>query len=476
MARGRRKAKDIDPYLSTSDFYDISGVTSMTLRTYENNGLIDPAYRSGPDGYKYWTLDQVPLIELIDAMRSGGASVSDIAHTKLLGKSALLESAYACQAARLRRDRRTMKAIVHTRQRYADLQKVENLEGFYLRYLPLRWLAVAPLLPHKPQFSENREFMNTFQGLAKVVSAVGWCETMTFGTLLSLSADGSKASRYAYVELASPPMPETTGSRVIDGGCYRVFDSSFNADACDGSGCSSCSRFGCTPSKDDEYRWGESAKIPELFDRVLRIEDIAEPIAQGDTWEAFKRSVLERGSCADAAKKIEEAVAYGPRGEASEQVSCAVPCRMPLGVRLPMGVTACSLPAGVHLCKQISFEDSRAKRQFLDFAKNLSPSSRTPQEVADSLGRATSQWNAPVEKGPLVEPFAVPRTHGVSSLEGFVRELTDDQARRLLRVQPAGLELEDGFCATSSNMVMSYDQSVTQEYHVLVDPEGFLPQ
>ncbi len=476
MARGRRKAKDIDPYLSTSDFYDISGVTSMTLRTYENNNLIEAAYRSEADGYKYWTLDQVPLIELIDTMRSGGASVSDIAQTQLLGKEALLKHAYDCQAAKLRRDRRTMKAIVHTRNRYADLQRVSDFGGGYLRYLPLRWLAIAPLLPHKPQFSENRQFMRTFQNLVKVVAAVGWCPTMTFGTLVSVSADGTRASRYAYVELASPPMPETTGLKVIDGGCYRVFEPSFNADTCDGSNCLSCSRFGSVPSKEDEYRWGEASRNPELFDRVLRIEDIAEPIAKGDTWEAFKRSVLAQDSRADAAKKLGDSVAYGPRGEASDSASCAVPCRMPLGVRLPAGVTACSLPAGVHLCKQISFEDTAAKRRFLDFAKSLSPSPRTPQEIADSLGSATSPWSEPVDKGPLVEPFAVPRTHGVSALEGFARELTDDQARKLLRVQPAGLELEDGFCATSSNMVMSYDQSVTQEYHVLIDPEGFLEQ
>ncbi len=476
MSRGRGKAKDIDPYLTTSDFRSISGVSSMTLRTYEKAGLIEAAYRNGQDGYKYWTLDQAPLIKLIDTMRMGGAPLPEIAQVEQLGKDALLERAYDCQAARLRRDRRTMKSIVHTERRYADLRKVAGIEGFYLRYLPLRWLAVAPLLPHEPKFPENRPFMCVFQDLLKIASAVGWCPTMTFGTLVSVSADGTEGSRYAYVELTTPPMPKTTGSRVVDGGCYRVFDPSFNADVCDGSDCLPCSRFGAAPLEEDMERWKASAKDPELFSRVLRVEDIAQPVEEGDTWEAFKRAALARKGGADVARKPGESAAYGARGAASDQDACAVPCRMPLAAYLPAGVSACALPPGVHLCKQIAFEDVRGEREFLDFAKGLAPSPRTPREVADSLGVVTSHWSEPERKGPFVEPFAVPRTHGVQALAGFARELSWDRARKVARVQPAGLELEDGFCATSSNMVMSYDRSVTQEYHVLVDPEGFLPR
>ena len=476
MRRGRRKAPDIDPYLSTSDFLEMSRVSPMTLRTYEANGLIEPAYRSEADGYKYWTIDQIPLIELIDAMRSGGAPIAGIGQAQMCGKEPFLDSVYNAQAAKLRRDRRMMKSIVHSRRRFSDLRRIAAGGGFYLRYLPVRWMAIAPLVPHEAEFANNRRFMREFGDLLKVASAAGWCDTMTFGVLLSISADGSRASRYSYVELASPPMPETTGSMVVDGGCYRVFDKSFNEGVCDGKHCEACARFGCVPDPKDVSRWNEkAAELPGLFDHVLRFEDVEEPIAAGDSWSSFKLAALAKQRGASMEGIFHESVGYGKRGKASSKRSCAVPCRMPLGVRLPMGVTACELPAGVYLCKQIAFEDAEAKREFLNLAKSLPASGRTPDEVFLSLGEATSQWNEPDSKGPFVEPFAVPRTHGVPSLEGFSQALTDDQVRSLSLVEPAGLELEDGFCVTSSNMVMSYDQSVTQEYHVLVDPEGFLP-
>ena len=474
MARGRRKAKDIDPYLSTSDFLEISGVSSMTLRTYESHGLIEPAYRNEEDGYKYWSLDQIPLIGLIDAMRSGGATNKQVAHAQLEGKVGFLLGSYNMQAAKLRQDRRMMKSIVHSRRRFDDLQRVVGAEGYYLRYLPLRWMAIAPIAPHRCSFEGNRHFMNVFRDLLKVSTVVGWCTTMTFGTLISVSADGSRASRYAYIELASPPMPQTTGSMVVDGGCYRVFDKSFNEKTCANASCEACARFGCAPQPTDMRHWNASeGERPFLFDRVLTSDRVSAPIAKGDTWERFKREALSAQGAAVRDFRVAAEVASGSSSD--DEDSCAVPCRMPLDAKLPMGVTACSLPAGVHLCKQIGFEDEVGKQDLLDFAQSLAPSGRTPEDIEASLGHMESDWRIPAKQGPFVEPFAMPRDHGVPDLRGFSRALSDREARRIARVQPAGLELEDGYCVTSSNMVMSYDQSVTQEYHVLIDPEGFLP-
>ena len=478
----RRKAKNIDPFVSTSEFLEMSSVTQMTLRTYEKQGLIEPAYRSEPDMYKYYNLDQIPLARIVDAMRSSGASLPEIQEASKLSKPDFLKSAYYAQASALRRDRRMMKSIVHTQRRLDDVLKAAESSGggYYLRYLPLRWMAIIPLAPHEAKFATSRLFIERFQDLMRVVQVVGWSRTMTFGTLISTSIDSREASRYAYIELASPPMPVTTGSMVVDGGCYHCIDESFNAGECNSASCDACSRFGRRPTKEELARW-DAFDDESAFSRVYMAEDIEEPIA-GGTWEGYERLVLAARSNpsidVNARANDTEAVAGAPMGEGPEDDEPApIPVRMPCSVRLPMGVSACALPAGVHLCKRIPFSDEAAKQDFIDTASMLGVSPRTPQEVARSCGSAAdSEWPVPRGKGPFMEPFAVPRSHGSMELAGWSAPVSAADFSRISLVSPAGLGTEDGFCMTSSNIPMSYDEDVLQEYHVLVDPGDFLPE
>lgn len=476
----RRKAKDIDPFVSTSDFLDMSGVTQMTLRTYEKQGLITPAYRSEPDMYKYYNLDQIPLARIVDAMRAAGASLSEIQEASQLSKPDFLNSAYYAQASALRRDRRMMKSIVHTQRRLSDALGAMGLagDGYYLRYMPLRWMAIIPLAPHEAKFSPSRLFIERFQDLMRVVHVVGWSTTMAFGTLISASSDSREAERYAYIELASPPMPVTTGSMVVDGGCYHCIDETFNAQECSGVSCEACSRFGRRPTEEELSRWG-AFDDDSASDEVYMADDIEKPVA-GGTWEGYERLVLAARSDSSIDVSAEanntEAVAGAPMGEEGDDEPAPIPVRMPCSVRLPMGVTACSLPAGVHLCRRILFSDDAAKQDFIDVVEKLSPSKRTPQEVAQRCGAAgNSEWGAPHNKGPFVEPFAVPRAHGSMELAGWSSPISGGDLSHISLVSPAGLGTKGDFCMTSSNIPMSYDENVFQEYHVLVDPGDLLP-
>ncbi len=480
--RKRRKAKNIDPFVSTSDFLEMSGVTQMTLRTYEKQGLIAPAYRSEPDMCKYYNLDQIPLAHIVDAMRASGVSLPEIQAASKLSKPDFLESAYYAQASALRRDRRVMKSIVHAQRRLDDVLKAAGNSngGYYLRYLPLRWMAIIPLTPHEAKFAPSRLFIERFQDLMRVVQVVGWSGTMMFGTLISTSIDSREASRYAYIELASPPMPVITGSMVVDGGCYHCIDESFNFEECSGVSCDACSRFGRRPTKEELARW-DAFDDESAFSKVYMAEDIEEPVA-GGTWEGYERLVLaaRSDSSIDVSARANgtETVAGAPMGEGPEEGEPApIPVRMPCSVRLPMGVSACTLPAGVYLCKRIPFSDERAKQDFIDTASRLGVSPRTPREIARLCGGAgDSEWSVTPDKGPFVEPFAVPRSHGSMELAGWSAPVSAADFSRISLVSPAGLGMEDGFCITSSNIPMSYDEEVLQEYHVLVDPGDFLPE
>ncbi len=274
-------------------------------------------------------------------------------------------------------------------------------------------------------------------------------------------------------------MPVTTGSMIVDGGCYHCIDESFNADECSGVSCDACSRFGRRPTEEELSRW-EAFDDESAFSRAYMAEDIEEPVA-GGTWEGYERLVLaaRNDSSIDisAMANETETVSGAPMGEPEDDEAAPIPVRMPCSVRLPMGVSACTLPAGVHLCKRIPFSDEAAKQDFIDTVARLTPSARTPREVARRCGPAgDSEWGTPHGKGPFVEPFAVPRAHGSLGLAGWSAQLSSEDILRISLVSPAGLGAEDGFCVTSSNIPMSYDEEVLQEYHVLVDPGDFLPE
>lgn len=466
----KRTAKRIPPYLSTSEFLQIAGIGSMSLRRYEERGLCVPAYQ-GEDRYKYWTLDQLQAVSLIDAMRQNGMSLEDIQSVSEQGREALLDGAYHQRADGIRHQRRGLKSIVHTMRKFSDFEPVEGSEGWYLRYLPLRWMALVPMEPHVPEFPDSETFIKAYARLKAVVEVVGWSDTVMFGAFLSMSRDGSTASRYAYMELASPPMPVTTGSMIVDGGCYRVVAPEANEGVCDGDSCFKCARFGREPRKskgiDEAAEWERAARAnPGLWDRTVMAESLAEPYPCG-LWSEYTEGRVE-------------GVAFGFEDLRGRKPTPTLrPRLMPHEARLPLGVTACVLPAGVHLCRQLPFE-----RQDSDFPGMLGDLLSLEQHVMTLEDERERAAKMPAEgylghdqqKGHYVEPFAQPRSQGDAACEGWYRMLEDDEVRRLVVPTAMALVPDDGFCVTSSNAPLSYDsQTVCQEYQVLVDPGKLAP-
>lgn len=59
-------------------FAQMNHVTIKTLRFYEEQGLLAPAYVDGENGYRYYTMDQMADLHRITALKQAGFTIEDI--------------------------------------------------------------------------------------------------------------------------------------------------------------------------------------------------------------------------------------------------------------------------------------------------------------------------------------------------------------------------------------------------------------
>lgn len=68
-----------DQLLSIGKMAEINGVSIPTLRLYDKNGLLKPAYIDPESGYRYYTLQQTARLDIIAYMKELGMSLGEIA-------------------------------------------------------------------------------------------------------------------------------------------------------------------------------------------------------------------------------------------------------------------------------------------------------------------------------------------------------------------------------------------------------------
>jgi len=59
-------------------FAQMNHITIKTLRFYEEQGLLFPAFVDGENGYRYYTMDQMPVLHRITALKQAGFTLEDI--------------------------------------------------------------------------------------------------------------------------------------------------------------------------------------------------------------------------------------------------------------------------------------------------------------------------------------------------------------------------------------------------------------
>lgn len=444
--------------LNTQDVTRLANTSRRVLDRYEQTGLLVPRRPSGSaKAKKQWSIEQAKTTDYIRVLQHADMSIEEIAALSDSGLSPFLGTVQRQCAQDMRNARRQMKASLKDERRCKRAQLIGAREHLYLRSLPQRWLALAPIGSVADTLPDPGGYARLYVDLYSVAHVVGWAPTGGTGVLASVPEDPSAPlAAYAYIELASPPMPVPARGELLDGGCYRSIAGEDCAFACDGD-CSLCTHFGRQPSTEEQFRWKEwESENPGLWDHVLMAADMQRPYPYG-VWS-------------DAPVRADDplsAAAFRPR-------------LMPHAVRLPLGITACSLPEGIYLACQCS-EDEEARtyqrlmgatmaiprRRFTD-ADERALHARLSAEAGAQRGRGDDSPHQPLFAQTGVTNLTMP---------GWVREVDLADLHKLTIPVNMALPPQTGFCVTYSTLQVHGRNDVPRlELRILVDASQLLPE
>lgn len=447
--------------MSTADVEALTGISRFRLTAYIKSGIVTPVRASSsPQSEMRWTNDQMWMASKVPALLEGGLTLKEIAALANEGSDAVEAQLRIRYMQKMRDGRRGLKDILYRSSEAEDIRTIGVVDGEYLRYIPQRYLALAPMTVNASL--DNASRATRLVELLKTVQTLGWSSGDATGFLSSVSSDGTKSTLYGFASLTSPPMPSFSGLRAIDGGCYYVADRKGGAPGCDGSSCGECSRFGREPSQSDLFEWqGRRDSEPGLWDRTVMVGDLREPYPSG-IWSEYTKAHLGKGEGADSMDKS----------------STVRPRLMPHEVKLPLGVTACVIPAGFFLCRQCDGgSQDRAFERMLGQASIMPQREFTIEDElkASKTGEASTK-RGEIETGPVPDPFAVPHITGDPELKGWWCKVTNAEMQKLSVPTGMALSPEDGYCVMCSTLPAADRNDPTRyEMQLLVDASRIDP-
>ena len=341
--------------LTTAEVERLTGITRWQLDTYMKKGIVTPL-RAGasPLSDKRWTVQQVWQLWHVPTLLQQSFRLEDITALADQGTEATDVAMRPQYAHGIRAKRRALNNTIYRAQEAADHARIGAMGGDYLRHVPQRWLALAPAAGAAPGSAEG---MAPLAGLLTVAHTAGWSITESVGALASLSAAGETGGLYAYVALATAPMPTPLLTDQPDSGCYRVFDPGGELPGCDGTRCEECARFGTEPSEGLRLTWREAEKGLDCQARTVMADALAEPYPTG-TWAQYTACHLDM-------RRHERLRSHSTWPYQPNDCLTVRPRLMPHEVALPLGVTACELPAGAYLCHQCEQGDLARTYQYM---------------------------------------------------------------------------------------------------------------
>lgn len=198
-------------------FSKLAQVSVRTLRFYEERGLIIPAFVDHASGYRYYTLDQLPRLQRVLALRDLGLSLDEIARLVRRPLSAerlrvLLAQKQRELCARVEEEQARLRRV-EARLRQIELEGImPDYEVIVKRVEPLLVASVRTVIPDREQIAPTLDRL--FDEVSGHVRRSGG---KAAGPALDLWYDPKQVEQDMNVEAAVPiaqPIPETDRVRV----------------------------------------------------------------------------------------------------------------------------------------------------------------------------------------------------------------------------------------------------------------------
>ena len=204
-------------FFSIGEIAKFTGASIKSLRYYEEIKILKPAHIDDLSGYRYYSFDQVYLIDLIQYCIELDIPLKEL--TRYIDKNETLDFssllAYGKEIAqkKLKTIQSGLRLIEDTQQKIAIAEKYYQGQKMYSRKIPQKYFWVMPV-------KEPFEFRDFFEVLKPVLDATysesDFFDINEYGTMLEYSPSG--VQWYAFLEL---PATKTENSiKIIPGGTY----------------------------------------------------------------------------------------------------------------------------------------------------------------------------------------------------------------------------------------------------------------
>lgn len=152
-------------YLTIGQMADLNHVSTQTLRLYDKEGLLKPAFYDEENGYRYYMISQCTQLDMIQTMKLCGMSLKQIG--ALLSDGSMEEWYFVLSeqeellAQKMRHIAESRKAVSRLRTNIRQLDGIPSLGKVFLEYMPERKIDMM--------VTEYNYFTDGFSGYEKML-------------------------------------------------------------------------------------------------------------------------------------------------------------------------------------------------------------------------------------------------------------------------------------------------------------------
>ena len=184
-------------YFTISEFAKLRDININSLRYYEKLGLLKPAIVDENNGYRYYSAEQVSLLNKIILCIQLGIPLKDMMafldEKGNLESQRLLEQGRIVAQQRIREMQNNLDYIEYSLKNIEDNKEFVGCSGVYKRYIVSRKVMVTD---YRKNFFETKEVISDVSEIYKSAQKKGMFPILPAGQILEIEEDGSIRCRF----------------------------------------------------------------------------------------------------------------------------------------------------------------------------------------------------------------------------------------------------------------------------------------
>ncbi len=202
-------------YLTISDFASLRNININSLRYYERIGLLCPTYIDKETNYRYYSPDQLSMLDIIMLCVDLEIPLKDLAEydkNELVENQELLNSYKDMAEHKIRDIENGFKKIEYIQRCREEQTPNTSCPDIYAREIRTRYIFLEE---YNGSLNDDRQFERRFRELFQYTQDLGMTPVMSAGFMLSFNAN-EPPSIHLYHEVLTPENADESDASLSD--------------------------------------------------------------------------------------------------------------------------------------------------------------------------------------------------------------------------------------------------------------------